>query len=52
MKMSIPLKDLKRFCTNAGIKIELKVSYNTQKNGVAERKNMALVRATKAMIHD
>ena len=40
------------FCKQAGIKRELTIPYNTQQNGVAERKNRATVEATKAMIHD
>jgi hypothetical protein len=40
------------FCIEAGIKREYTVPYNPQQNGVAERKNMSIVEAAKAMIHD
>jgi hypothetical protein len=36
----------------AGIKRELTVPYNPQQNGVVERKNRTIIKATKAMIHD
>lgn len=45
-------KDFKRFCANARIKKELIVPYNPQQNGVAERKNRAIIEAAKAIIHD
>jgi hypothetical protein len=44
--------EFKDFCREAGIKKELTVPYNLQQNGVAERKNRAIVGAAKAMIHD
>ena len=40
------------FCKEAGIKRELRVPYNLEQNGVAERKNRTVVEAAKAMIHD
>jgi hypothetical protein len=40
------------YCATTGIKKELIVPYNPQQNGVAERKNMTIVGATREMIHD
>ena len=40
------------FCSEPGIKREFTVPYNSQQNGVAERKNRTIVSAVKAMIHD
>jgi hypothetical protein len=40
------------FVIEAGIKREYIVPYNPQQNGVAERRNMSILEATKAMIHD
>jgi hypothetical protein len=40
------------FYIEAGIKREYTVPYNPQQNGVAERKNITIIEATKAMIHD
>jgi transposase InsO family protein len=45
-------KDFNNFCIKAGIKREFIVPYNPQQNGVTERKNRTIVKATKAMIHD
>jgi transposase InsO family protein len=45
-------KAFKDFCAGAGIKRELIVPYNPQQNGVAERKNRAIVGAAKAMLYD
>jgi hypothetical protein len=44
--------DFKSFCTQAGIKRELTVPHNPQQNGVAERKNRAIIGVAKAMLHD
>jgi transposase InsO family protein len=44
--------EFKDFCKEAGIKRELTTTYNSQQNGVAERKNKSIVEAAKAMIHD
>ena len=44
--------DFKDFCAREGIKRELTVPYNLQQNGVAERKNRAIIGATRAMLHD
>lgn len=44
--------DFKNFCAQEGIKRELTVLYNLQQNGVAERKNMFIVGATRGMLHD
>ena len=40
------------FCGNAGMKREFTVPYNTQQNGVPERKNRTIVSAARAMLHD
>jgi transposase InsO family protein len=45
-------KDFSDFCIETGIKREYIVPYNPQQNGVAERKNKSIFKATKAMIHD
>jgi hypothetical protein len=42
----------KKFCIDSRIKRELTVPYNPQQNGVSERKNISIVGATKAMLHD
>jgi transposase InsO family protein len=45
-------RDFSDFCIEARIKREYTIPYNPQKNGVAERKNRTIIKATKAMIHD
>jgi transposase InsO family protein len=45
-------KDFSDFCIETGIKREYIVPYNPQQNGVVERKNISVIEATKAMIHD
>jgi transposase InsO family protein len=40
------------FCATEGIKREVTVPYNPQYNGVVERKNKAIIGATRAMLHD
>ena len=40
------------FCKEDGIKREITIPYNPQQNGVAERKNIYIMEAVKAMIHD
>jgi len=44
--------DFTDFCKEAGIKREYTIPYNPQQNEVAERKNKAILKAMKAMIHD
>jgi transposase InsO family protein len=45
-------KEFMDFCAGEGIRRELTVPYNPQQNGVVERKNRAIVGATRAMLHD
>jgi hypothetical protein len=45
-------KEFMDFCAGEGIRRELIVPYNPQQNGVAERKNRAIVGAARAMLHD
>jgi transposase InsO family protein len=45
-------KDFSDFCIEEGIKREYIIPYNPQQNRVAERKNITIIEATKAMIHD
>ena len=40
------------FYTQGGIRRQLIVPYNPQQNGVAEKKNRAIIGATRAMLHD
>jgi hypothetical protein len=46
------LKAFKDFYVGAGIKRELTVPHNPQQNGVAEKKNRAIVGVAKAMLYD
>jgi transposase InsO family protein len=45
-------KYFSNFCIEAEMKREYTVPSNTQQNGIAEGKNIAIIEATKAMIHD
>jgi hypothetical protein len=45
-------KKFMEFYAREGIRRELTVPYNPQQNGVAERKNRAIVGAARAMLHD
>ena len=45
-------KEFEAFCKYARIKRELTTPYNTQQNGVAERKNRTIMEAVKTMIYD
>ena len=45
-------KEFMDFCAGEGIRRELTVPDNPQQNGVAERKNMTIVGAARAMLHD
>ena len=45
-------KDFDEYCRQEGIKRQLTVPYTPQQNGVAERKNRAVVGAVRAMLHD
>ena len=40
------------FCASEGIRREFTVPYTPQQNGVVERKNGAIIGATRAMLHD
>jgi hypothetical protein len=44
--------DFDDYCAREGIRREMTVAYNPQQNGVAERKNISIVGAARAMIHD
>jgi transposase InsO family protein len=45
-------KEFMDFCAGEGIRRELIIPYNPHQNGVAERKNRAIVGAARAMLHD
>ena len=45
-------QEFKDFCAVKGIKRELMAPHNPQQNGVAKRKNITIVGATRAMLHD
>ena len=45
-------KEFESFCKDVGIKRELITPYNTQQNGVVERKNKTIMEAVKTMIYD
>jgi hypothetical protein len=45
-------RDFNDFCIEARIKREYTIPYNPQQNGVVDRKNISIVEATKAMIHN
>jgi transposase InsO family protein len=45
-------KEFVSFCRDVEIKRELTTPYNSQQNGVAERKNRTIIEAVKTMIHD
>ena len=44
--------ELNNFCSKEGIRREIIVPHNPQKNGVAERKNRMIVGAARVMLHD
>ena len=44
--------EFKYFCKEARINMDITTPYNTQKNGVAEMKNISIMEAVKSMIHD
>jgi transposase InsO family protein len=44
--------ELNELCVREDIKRELKIPYNPQKNGVAERKNGAIIGVSRSMLHD
>ena len=44
--------EFKDFCSKEGIQRELIVPHNPQKNGVTDRKNIMIVGAARAMLHD
>jgi hypothetical protein len=45
-------RDFNDLCIEVGIKREYIVPYKPQQNGVVEKKNITIIEATKAMIHD
>jgi transposase InsO family protein len=45
-------KDFNNFCIEVGIKRVYTVPYNPQQNGVAEKNNKTIIKASKEMIHD
>ena len=45
-------QQFKDLCAAEGIKRELTTPHNPQQNGVAERKNISIMGATRAMLHD
>jgi len=45
-------QQFKDFCVAEGIKWELMEPHNPQQNGVAERKNIMILGAARAMLHD
>jgi hypothetical protein len=45
-------KEFVNFCKDVGIKRELTTPYNTQQNGIVERKNRTIMEVVKTMIHD
>ena len=44
--------EFKYLCKESRIKRELSTPYNPQQNGVAKRKNRAIMEAARAMLHD
>ena len=44
--------EFKRLCKDSRIKRELSTPYNTQQSGIEERKNITIMEATRAMLHD
>jgi hypothetical protein len=44
--------EFKTFCKEVGIKRKISTPYNSQQNGVVERKNRTIMEVVKAMIHD
>ena len=44
--------EFKDFCKEVGIKRELTTPYNSQQNGVEERKNRSIMEAVREVIHD
>jgi transposase InsO family protein len=45
-------KEFVNLCKYVGIKRELTTPYNSQQNGVVERKNRKIMEVVKTMIHD
>ena len=44
--------EFKELCKESGIKRDLSTPYNPQQNGIAERKNITIMEAVRAMLHD
>ena len=44
--------EFKKFCASEGIRWELITPHNARQNGIAKRKNITIVGASRAMFHD
>ena len=46
------LEEFKELCRDSGIKRDLSTPYNPQQDGIVERKNITIMEAAGAMLHD